>query len=327
MAGLWAILVALARGLSRESSALMPVRGNNFVIALILIGPAGGFLLLLLAAVLLIPMASDPLSRIPKERLELWPLTPRQRVALRIASLGLSPLTSMVFALVWWRADFVSAVLALAALIGIVLAGQLLEGGWMPSIPPIGALPLAGRQARDLLPVLDIGLAVLLTLAAQFIGKRVPGVDAAMPFVMALLVIVVLSSSMANQFGMSHPEALLRHRLLGQRGWRILGEGNLAFLALSFILVLPLAPRAGMAAAFTALAIGNYMSIALPVHQRRWRLAEAGSLPLGLQQMVAALAAGVMTERTTWWTLPVTALLWAGSLVTCGWRLERAERD
>lgn len=327
MAGLWPILLALARGLSRESSALLPVRGNNFVLALILIGPGGGFLLLLLAGVLLIPMASDPLSRIPRERLELWPLTARQRLLLRVASMGLSPLTSIVFALVWWRADFVSAVLALAALIGVALAGQLLEGGWMPRVPPIAALPLAGRQLRDAVPILDIWLAVLLALAAQFIGKRVPGVDAAMPFVMALLVVVALTSAMANQFGISHPEALLRHRLLGRPGWRVLGEGNLAFLTLAFVLVLPLAPVPGMAAAFTALAVGNYLSIASPVHQRRWRLAEGGSMALGIQQMVAALAAGVMTERTTWWTLPVCAAIWAASVVTCGWRLERPEGD
>lgn len=326
MAALFAILVALARGLSREASALLPVRGNNFVLLLLLIGPGAGFLLLLVGAVLLIPMASDPLSRLPRERLELWPLTTRQRLLLRLGSLSLSPLTSVVFGLVWWRADFLSAVLAVAMLAGIAIAGQQVQGVWLPRVPSIGALPLFGRQLRDLVPVLDLWLAVLLAVLAQFVGKRIAGVDEAMPFVMALVIVVVLSSAMANQFGVGHPEALLRHRLLGQPGWRLIGEGNLAFLLIAAVLTAPLALAPAMSAAFVALAVGNYLSLAVPAAQRRWRLAESGSLPLGLQQAVAALAAGVMTERTTLWALPVCVLVWVGSVVTCGWRLERAER-
>ena len=46
---------------------------------------------------------------------------------------------------------------------------------------------------------------------------------------------------------------------------------------------------------------------------------------VGVQQGVALLAAGVMTERTTPWTLPVVAAAWVASVVIAGWQFHRAD--
>ncbi len=45
---------------------------------------------ILMALPLLFPLSSDPLEKIPAERLASWPLSRRQRTALRLASLVLS---------------------------------------------------------------------------------------------------------------------------------------------------------------------------------------------------------------------------------------------
>jgi hypothetical protein len=42
----------------------------------------------LLAAVMLVPLSSDPLQRVPRERLETWPLARGQRFALRLLAPG-----------------------------------------------------------------------------------------------------------------------------------------------------------------------------------------------------------------------------------------------
>ena len=319
MAPIGAILAALARGLLRESSALLPVRGNNLIIAMLLAGPGAGFLLLLLAALLLLPLIGDPLSRIPRERLALWPLSHRERWLLRAASLGLSPLTWIAIASVVWKAGWP---LGLAAALLLALAPLLTrETAWIPRWPP--ATNFVTKHLRDLLTLFDVWLALLLTLSALIARRVIPGIDPAMPFVLALLVVVALSTTALNQFGMGHPETLTREHLLPCPAWHIILGRNLAFLLVALVCVLPLSPMAGTAAALGALAAGNIASLAAPIPLRRWRLAESGSMVVGIQQTVALLAAGVMTERTTPWALPVVALLWAGSVLVASWQFHR----
>ena len=321
MARLAAILAAVARGMLRDSGSLLPVRGNNFVLALLLVGPGAGFLLLLLGALLLLPLIADPLSRIPRERLALWPLSDRERWILRGASLALSPLTWIAVAAVVWQAGWQ---LGLGALALLALAPLLTrESPFLPRWPPVTGF--VSKHLRDLLTLFDVWLAALLAIAALLAGRFLPDVDPAMPFVLSLLVVLALSTTALNHFGMGHPETLVRERMLPCPAWRIILGRNAAFLLIAIACVLPLSPLPGTAAALAAVAAGNIASLAAPVPLRRWRLAESGSMIVGVQQGVALLAAGVMTERTTPWALLVVAVIWVASVVIAGWQFHRAE--
>lgn len=319
MARLAAILAAVARGILRESRSLLPVRGNNLILALLLVGPGAGFVLLLLGGLLLIPLVGDPVSRIPRERLALWPLTERERWMLRAAGLGLSPLTWIAVAAVVWKAGWQ---LGVGAVLLLALAPLLTrEAAWIPRWPR--ATGFVTKHLRDLLTLFDTWVAVLLATSAHIALRVWPGIDQAMPFVLALVIVLALSTLALNQFGMGHPETLTREQLLPCPAWQIILGRNVAFLMVALVCVVPLSPLAGCAAALAAVAAGNVASFAAPIALRRWRLAESGSMVVGVQQCVALLAAGVMTERTTWWTLPVVMLLWIGSVLVAAWQFPR----
>ncbi len=109
MAALLAILKALRRAVQRDLGTFSSLKLNNFFLFLALLiwgalesgvePKSAEPLLLLLAAVLLFPLSADPLQKIPRERLGAWPLAPAQRMALRLASLGFSPVLWMLGAI------------------------------------------------------------------------------------------------------------------------------------------------------------------------------------------------------------------------------------
>ena len=96
MAPLSAILNALRRAVARDLGTFGSLKLNNFFlfIALLIWGAlesgvepkSAEPLLLLLFLVLLVPLSSDPLQKIPPVRLSVWPLGAGQRLVLRLAS-------------------------------------------------------------------------------------------------------------------------------------------------------------------------------------------------------------------------------------------------
>lgn len=86
-----AILRTLAAVVRRGLAGYSLIRTNNFFlfVALLIWGalvsgvaPASSYpFLLLLALLLFFPISSDPLEKIPKVRMGLWPLTGRDRLA------------------------------------------------------------------------------------------------------------------------------------------------------------------------------------------------------------------------------------------------------
>ena len=69
MARLAAILKALWRAFQRGEKSIATVAGNNFfLVALLFLGKAGSFLFLIMGLVILFPLSTDPLRKIPPSR-------------------------------------------------------------------------------------------------------------------------------------------------------------------------------------------------------------------------------------------------------------------
>src|SRR5215469_13727019 len=91
-----AILRALGRATRRGLGTFGSIKTNNLFLFTALLGygaavsgvkPASSYpFLLFIGILLLFPLSSDPLARIPASRLTLWPLDARQRLALRLGS-------------------------------------------------------------------------------------------------------------------------------------------------------------------------------------------------------------------------------------------------
>src|SRR5262249_40736079 len=105
MARLAAVLRALAAAVLRGQKTLGAIATNNFFLATaILLQRAGVFVFLVLGLVLLFPMSADPLQKIPRDRLELWPLSRSERWLLRALSPWVNPVTWLMAAFVVWAA-------------------------------------------------------------------------------------------------------------------------------------------------------------------------------------------------------------------------------
>src|SRR5882757_8146314 len=99
------ILKALSTAYRRDWTALQSLTGNNFfLITIFLLGKAGTFIYLIFGLVLLFPLSTDPLRKIPPSRLALWPLTRRENWILRLAALWINPLTWIIAIGALWSA-------------------------------------------------------------------------------------------------------------------------------------------------------------------------------------------------------------------------------
>ena len=103
MARPFAILRALWVAYRRDWTAFQSLAGNNFfLITAFLLRQAGIFVYLIMGLVVLFPMSTDPLRKIPPSRLALWPLERRERWILRLASPWINPLTWGLAGLAVW---------------------------------------------------------------------------------------------------------------------------------------------------------------------------------------------------------------------------------
>jgi hypothetical protein len=322
MARTAAILRALGRALRRDQQSIVSVVGNNFfVVTVLLLQDTGAFLYLILGLILLFPLSTDPLRKIPASRLSLWPLERRERWILRAASPWVNPMTWLIGAgAVWVARGKVTAglwglcgglIAACFVLSALPFAGR---GGLWRNMPPFpGPLNhLIRKNLRGMLSTLDFYVALLLSLAAlayRAWGLRLPA-EALMP--MTLLVVVALSSYAQCLFGLDGESGLERCRLLPVRGWQILLAKDAAFLAVAVLLVLPLAPLAGFAAALVALAVGHHATVNHQREQVRWRFSAGAPLVEGLVQCALIAMAGSSVGHNAWMIGPCVAA-WAGS--------------
>jgi hypothetical protein len=274
----------------------------------------------------LFPLSSDPLDRIPPSRLVSWPLTRQHRFALRLASLGLSPILWLTVGIMLLASPTVAvAFLLLAVAIQglIVLVGGV--GTRAPAWNPLKHIPqtpgnlgaMIRNHTREMLSTLDPYLAAVFSAAG--IAYRLCNAHpdpSAFP-ILAMLVALAMSTSAQCLFGLDSLSAMTRNKLLPLRGWQILLAKDIAFLALLLILVAPLAAGPGMTFGLIALAIGHFPSVARHSPQRRWRFA-SGRIVFGVAQMVFGAMLGLAESERSIWFLVGTAAAWIASLYQCG---------
>lgn len=324
MARLVAILKAVWRAFQRGEKSFGSLAGNNFfLVAVLFLGKAGTFLFLIMGLVILFPLSTDPLRKVPASRLALWPLDKREMWILRAVSPWVNPMTWIIVALAVWaaRGSVTVGLWALAAGLfaaGFVVSELPLPAGaamWrrVPHFP--GPLDqLVRKNLREMLATLDFYCALLLSLSAAIYRFAGPPLPPEAFMAMTVLVVVAMSSYAQCLFGLDGSGGLSRYRLLPVHGWQILAAKDAAFLLLIVLLVAPLAPLAGIGAALVALAMGRRPSVEDPRPQTRWRFSAGTSPVYGIVEvMVMASAASAIFFTSVLILIPCVAA-WVGSL-------------
>jgi hypothetical protein len=341
----WAILGALSWAIRRDLGTFASIKVNNFFlfVALLMYGalntglpPRSAYpFLLLLGLLLLFPLSSDPLDRIPPDRLALWPLNPAQRLALRLVSLGLSPILWFTVVLLRKTAPQL-ALLFLGVAVGvqvlIVLCRRLESRAprWnpvrhIPLLPgPVGEL--IRNNVREMLSVLDLYMAALLSLAGSAYRFLSPSPDSSAFPILAMLVALALSTYAQGLFSLDGAVGMTRYRLLPLRGWQILLAKDVAYLGILLILVLPLSPLPGLTFGLAALGIGHFPSVLLRLPQRRWRFT-GGRVPWGVAQVLIGFALGYAEDHAGIVYLAAAGAACLCSTAWCGRHWDRVLTD
>lgn len=334
MAGLAAILTALARTVWRSVRVFQSISGNNFILFVILVSyqqpESVYFFALILSLLLLGPLSADPMRRIPPDRLAAWPLSLGQRLTLRLTTPALTPLVWI--AIVFFAAARQPGVALALVAIGLVM--QLATGLWShlrAGRPPLSAFRLVPRfpgrlgglvqkDLRLILSVLDPYIALLLaatTLAYRLLSHH-PDPEAFL--ILTLVVVIALSTYAQSLFGLDLPSGIVRYRIFPLRGREILLAKDIALLLVLLVLVLPLDPLPGIAAGLIALATGHHASVLRPMQQTRWRFTPGILVPIGLLQVIPMTAIGVAVARSSTWYLAIAAAAYLASLAYYGHR-------
>jgi hypothetical protein len=329
------ILGALWRVIRRDAKSLGSFSTNNFFVvgvAALFLGDPGAFVSLnvVIAVVLFFPLSTDPLRKIPPARLALWPLSDRQKQALRALSPWLNPITWLLAGLALWKSIgisvwvMVAGLFVLAFLVPAIPRGQrkglLLR---LPNIPgPLNQL--VRKNVREMVSTLDFYSALLWGAAAgalRLVGK----LPAAAFMPITMIVLLALSTNALSLFGLDGRGGMTRYRLLPLPGWQILAAKDAAFLAVALILTAPLAPAAGLGGALVALAIGHYDSVTRWHTEVRWRFSTSASLQGSIVQIVAMIAAGAAVVNFSRWVLLPCIAAYGVSTWWYGQELDRVQ--
>jgi hypothetical protein len=345
LAAIIAILKALGRVIKRDLGTLRSIQFNNFFLFAMLLTysslasgkkPAGAApFLALLGFVLLFPLSSDPLAKIPAIRLRLWPLTSGQWWRLRLASLGLSPVLWAAILVLATTGNLVAAgmllVIAVAAQSFLLLVSSLAKRAprwnpyrYVPQLP--GTLGgLVRNNVRQMLTTLDLYVAILVAMAGTaYRWLSAHPEPRALP-IMAFLVGVALSTYAQCLFGLDSASGLTRYRLLPLRGWQILLAKDIAFLGILFALVLPLSLGPGLTFGLVAVTAGRYPSVVFRLQQKCWRFT-SGDFRFGVLQMIFGTALGFAVYENGKWFLIAVIVAYIVALFAGGWLWDREHR-
>lgn len=348
MAAVVSILKTLRRLVRRELSSFWGVGWNNlFLFAALLAysSIASGMLpidavpfFVLLLLIVLFPLSSDPLRKIPASRTVLWPLTRREWAFLRIASLGLNPILWLALLVLLTTRRFV---LALIFLVAATLAQALSVLGVgltrrIPQFHPQRRIPqfpgriggLVRLNVRQIMSVLDFYAALAFSGGATAYRFLKDHPDAMAYPVLAMMVVLALSTYTQCGFGLDSTAGLARYKLLPLRGWQVLLAKDIAFLATVCILVLPTGSGilAGLTFALVMITVGRYPSLVLRLPLRRWRFT-SGDLRFSALQFVTAPTLGFAASRESVWFLIGAAMAYLVSLWIGGWYFEKLTAD
>jgi hypothetical protein len=304
-----AVVGAIARSSWRELRSLGSFQGNN-LLALIAIMMAeeprslqssASFYGLIIGALFLFPLSADLLRQVPKERLDLWPLSNPQMIAIRAATLLLNPVLWIALALsIFVHSAVLGLALALASFAVQFLVSIRLPGAnplrFIPRFPgPLGGL--IQNHLRILLSSLDFYFATLFAVCAAIYCFFTARPDPMARVVIGQLVVIFLSTLAQCQFGFDDASERVRYRLIPLSGARILLAKDLAWFLLSLLLTWPFHILACLCSSAAVLAIGHHTAVTKPVRQHRWRFAEGRLGTVGLLQMFAAMSSGVAVAQ------------------------------
>jgi len=333
MARVRAILGALWTALRRDRKSLGSFSSNNLfllsVVFLFLKDPEVFVSInVFIGVVLFLPLSADPLRKIPPARLALWPLARREHRLLRLVSPWFNPVTWLLVGLALWRSVTLGLWAVVAGLFAVGFAAPSLTGGKgafrrLPDFPgPLNEL--VRKNLREMLSTLDFYAALAISVGA-FIFRALNLLPAEARLPLTLLVTLAISTYAQSLFGLDGDGGMTRYRLLPVPGRQILAAKDLAYLPAAFVLTLPLAPLAGLAAAMAALAVGHHASVRQPRQETRWRFSTGASFFQSLLQMVLMAMAGAAVNDFPWLLAAVFAA-YAGSTWWFGGELERQPR-
>lgn len=348
MAAVVAILQVLRLLMKRELGTFFSVRLNNlflFAALLAYTSIASGMIplsaipfFILLLLLMLFPLSSDPLSKIPAAPAVLWPLNRRQWIALRLASLGLNPLLwiAVLILLTTRRWLFALLFLLFAAILQTLSTLSTRLAMRIPGLHPQryvlqfpGSLGVLVRlNIRQILSILDFYAALLFSFAMFAYRFLRDHPDPAAYPALAMLTALALSTWTQCCFGLDSISGIARYKLLPLRGCQILLAKDLAFLLILLILTLPAGSGmvAGLTFGLTVIALGRYPSLVLDLPLQRWRFA-AGDLRFSVLQFLVAPALGFAASRISQWFVPIAATLYLISLLVGGWYFEKLTPD
>jgi hypothetical protein len=324
-----AILRAVARVMRRDVGTFFGLKVNNFFLFVMLLiwgnlvsglPPRSAYpFLLLVSFLLLFPLSSDPLAKIPPLRRALWPLDLQQRAGLRLTSAALSPVVWITAALLLRT----SASLALA-FVGLAIAMQVLlavlrttsAGATIPiRIAFPGKFgPIAAATLRQLFSVLDTYIAIIIAISGIIYRFAYKFPDPAAYTILSLLIALALSTYAQNLFGLERESALTRYNLLPTDWYPILLTKDAAYLGLLIALTSPLDPFSGITFGLSALGIGHFSEGRRRSAQYRWRFL-TGKLVYGVLQVAVGAGLAVGTKNHLWIALISIASYIAGTMV------------
>ncbi len=336
-------VLGLLKGLGlvswRDVRSLGSIGGQNFFLFVLFVAlqpESAIFFALILGAVLLFPLSSDPMQKVPGERRAMWPLLGWEWAAVRVCSLGLSPiawLAIFLLARAGWRVSALAVGGGASVQVLTYLAKRFSRAsGWLrawagwPPAPPGAMGALMRLQWREMLRTLDPYVAIVLAASTELYRFSGKPLDPAALQIMSLVTAVALSTETQVLFGIDgHGGA--RYAQWPLRGWRILLAKDLAFLVLLGLLVLPLDFVSGFMGGIAALAIGHRRSVLKPVRQAAWRFTSGALLPDGLLQVVVLFGVGRSAQTAGLPLIGLCILAWLASLLFYGWQWDHRPDD
>jgi hypothetical protein len=314
----WPVVRALWRAVRRDLGTFAALRANNFFlfVALLIYGalqsgmaPVSSYpFLALLAFLMLFPLAADPLAKIPRARLDSWPLRPSQRFALRTAALALSPMLWIAAGLLFATSKAALALIAIPLVTHSVASPRWHPLRRMPTLPGRLAEPIRANL-RQIFTVLDTYLAILIAILANL-----PSIPPDSRPILSILVALALSTYAQCLFSLDSPT---RYRLLPLPGWQIVLAKDAAYLTVLLLLTAGLAPISALAFGLTALAAGRYPAVASRLPVERWRFT-GGRVFFGVLQTIFGVAMASAATAYGPVVLLAAAVPWALSVWLAG---------
>lgn len=178
-------------------------------------------------------------------------------------------------------------------------------------------------ELRQLVRTLDFWLALALATAGALYRWLDPNADPEALPVLAMLVVLALSTPALNLFALDGPTGRIFWRRSPARGAVILLRKGFPLAMVVVVLTLPLAPAGALAGILAALAIGHHASVFTPLDAHPWRFTVGQFFPQGLIAVIGIFSCGIATARGEYLFLALAAVAYVVSLLVYGWIFEK----